>query len=149
MAMYRKLGKKSDQRKALLRSQVTQLIYKGKIKTTEARAKEVRKIAEQLITQEQNAAKRIAESLETKDKFYRSLGILRSARLISGDEAMELLSNDRFGINSGEFKDVDLDTVDRLIVDIQPATLIVGKGEKLSSSERDAVRADLIRERPG
>ncbi len=50
MAMYRKLGKKSDQRKALLRSQVTQLIYNGKIKTTEARAKEVRKIAEHLIT---------------------------------------------------------------------------------------------------
>ncbi|MBQ9872680.1 MAG: 50S ribosomal protein L17 [Eubacterium sp.] len=50
MAMYRKLGKKSDQRKALLRSQVTQLIYHGKIRTTEARAKEVRKIAEKLIT---------------------------------------------------------------------------------------------------
>ncbi len=49
MAMYRKLGKKQNQRKALLRNQVTQLIYKGKIKTTEARAKEVRKIAEQLI----------------------------------------------------------------------------------------------------
>ena len=45
MAQYRKLGKKADQRKALLRSQVTQLIYHGKIKTTEARAKEVRKIA--------------------------------------------------------------------------------------------------------
>ena len=50
MAMYRKLGKTSDQRKALLRNQVTQLIYHGKIKTTEARAKEVRKIAEKLIT---------------------------------------------------------------------------------------------------
>ena len=50
MAMYRKLGKKADQRKALLRNQVTQLIYKGKIKTTDARAKEVRKIAEHLIT---------------------------------------------------------------------------------------------------
>lgn len=50
MAMYRKLGKKSDQRKALLRSQVTQLLYHGKIKTTDARAKEVRKIAEHLIT---------------------------------------------------------------------------------------------------
>ena len=50
MAMYRKLGKKSDQRMALLRNQVTQLIYHGKIKTTEARAKEVRKIAEHLIT---------------------------------------------------------------------------------------------------
>ena len=39
MAMYRKLGKKADQRKALLRAQVTQLIYNGKIKTTDARAK--------------------------------------------------------------------------------------------------------------
>ena len=50
MAMYRKLGKKSDQRIALLRNQVTQLLYHGKIETTEARAKEVRKIAEHLIT---------------------------------------------------------------------------------------------------
>ena len=49
MAQYRKLGKTSSQRKALLRNQVTQLIYKGKIVTTEARAKEVRKIAEGLI----------------------------------------------------------------------------------------------------
>ena len=50
MAMYRKLGRTSSQRKALLRNQVTQLIYKGKIKTTEAKAKEIRKIAEGLVT---------------------------------------------------------------------------------------------------
>ena len=50
MAKYRKLGRTSDQRKALLRSQVTALLYNGKIVTTEARAKEVRKIAEHLIT---------------------------------------------------------------------------------------------------
>ena len=49
MAMYRKLSLKSDQRKALLRNQVTALLYHGKIVTTEARAKEVRKIAENLI----------------------------------------------------------------------------------------------------
>ena len=49
MAKYRKLGRTSDQRKALLRNQVTALIYNGKIKTTEARAKEIRKIAEGLI----------------------------------------------------------------------------------------------------
>lgn len=49
MAKYRKLGRTSDQRKALLRNQVTNLIYHGKIVTTEARAKEVRKIAEGLI----------------------------------------------------------------------------------------------------
>ena len=49
MAMYRKLGKKADQRKALLRNQVTMLLNYGKIKTTDARAKEVRQIAEKLI----------------------------------------------------------------------------------------------------
>ena len=49
MAKYRKLGKTSSQRKALLRNQVTQLIYHGKITTTEARAKEIRKQAESLI----------------------------------------------------------------------------------------------------
>ena len=50
MAKYRKLGKASAQRNALLRNQVTQLLYHGKIKTTEARAKEVVKIVEKLIT---------------------------------------------------------------------------------------------------
>ena len=49
MAKYRKLGKTSSQRKALMRNQVTQLIYHGKIITTEARAKEIRKTAESLI----------------------------------------------------------------------------------------------------
>lgn len=47
---YRKLGRTSSQRKALLRNQVTNLLYHGKIKTTETRAKEVRRIAEKLIT---------------------------------------------------------------------------------------------------
>ena len=50
MAKYRKLGRNSSQRKALLRGQVTALIENGKIVTTEARAKEVKKQAEKLIT---------------------------------------------------------------------------------------------------
>ena len=49
MAGYRKLGRTSDQRKALLRSQVTALLYNGKIRTTEAKAKEIRGIAEGMI----------------------------------------------------------------------------------------------------
>ena len=49
MAKKRKLGKTASQRKALLRNQVTALIYKGRIVTTLARAKEVQKIAEGLI----------------------------------------------------------------------------------------------------
>ena len=49
MAKYRKLSRTSSQRKALLRNQVTALLENGKIVTTEAKAKEVRKIAEGLI----------------------------------------------------------------------------------------------------
>ena len=49
MAKYRKLGRTSSQRKALIRSQVTALLYHGKIVTTEAKAKEIRKVAEGLI----------------------------------------------------------------------------------------------------
>ena len=59
MAKYRKLGRTSSQRKALLRNQVTMLIQHGKIKTTEAKAKEIRKIAEGLI----------ASAVREKDNF--------------------------------------------------------------------------------
>lgn len=59
MAKYRKLGRTSDQRKALLRNQVTNLLYHGKIVTTEAKAKEVKKIAEGLI----------ALAIKEKDNF--------------------------------------------------------------------------------
>ncbi len=59
MAKYRKLGRTSSQRKALLRSQVTALIWHGKIVTTEAKAKEVRKIAEGII----------AKAIKEKDNF--------------------------------------------------------------------------------
>ena len=59
MAKYRKLGRTSSQRKALLRGQVTALLYNGRIVTTEARAKEVRKIAEGII----------ARAVKVKDNF--------------------------------------------------------------------------------
>jgi len=50
LAGYRKLGRTSSQRKAMLRSLTTNLLYHGKIRTTETRAKEVRRVAEGLIT---------------------------------------------------------------------------------------------------
>ena len=59
MAKYRKLGRTSSQRKALLRNQVTALLNNGKIVTTEAKAKEIRKIAEGLI----------ATAVKEKDNF--------------------------------------------------------------------------------
>lgn len=50
MALQRKLGRATDQRKAMLKGLVTSLIENGKIETTEARAKEVKNIAEKLIS---------------------------------------------------------------------------------------------------
>ncbi len=61
MACYRKLGRTSSQRKALLRGQVTSLLYHGKIVTTESKAKEIRKIAEGMIA----AAVREKDNFET------------------------------------------------------------------------------------
>ena len=50
MAYQRKLGRTADQRKALLRGLTTNLIWYGRIETTEAKAKEVRRIADRMIT---------------------------------------------------------------------------------------------------
>lgn len=50
MAGYRKLGRTSDQRKALLRDLVTDLIINGRIETTEMKAKELRKLADRMVT---------------------------------------------------------------------------------------------------
>ncbi|NLL29558.1 MAG: 50S ribosomal protein L17 [Clostridiales bacterium] len=50
MAVYRKLGRPTDQRKAMLRSLVTGLLKHGKIETTETRAKETKRLAEKMIT---------------------------------------------------------------------------------------------------
>ena len=107
----------------------------------------LKNIAQQFVTQELQAEKRMCESLETQDKISRSLRILRSAKLISCKEALELLSNVRFGINSGIIEDIDLNTVDELITEIQPATMMVNKNEKISPRERDILRAEILNRR--
>ena len=61
MAKYRKLGRTSSQRKALLRNQITALLYRGRSITTEAKAKEIRSGAEALIT----LAKKERDNFET------------------------------------------------------------------------------------
>ncbi len=71
MAGYRKLSRTTAQRKALLRSQVTALLQHGKIVTTEAKAKEVRKIAEGLIAlavKEQNNFEEVTVTAKVPQK---------------------------------------------------------------------------------
>ena len=72
MAKYRKLGRTSSQRKALIRNQVTALLNNGKIVTTEAKAKEIRKTAEGLI------------ALAVKDRFCTDSGAILLLRGYGG-----------------------------------------------------------------
>ena len=66
MAYQRKLGRPADERKALLRNQVSHLLWYGKIETTLARAKEVRSIADRMVT----LAIRECENSVTVEKSY-------------------------------------------------------------------------------
>lgn len=83
------------------------------------------------------------------DKVHRAMGILRSARLIGSDEALFLLSHLRMGVNLGRVKDVDIKTVNELVLLTQPAHLQKLQGRKLEGDLRRAARAEFIRHRLG
>ena len=72
----RKLGRATDHRKAMLRAMVTYLLEKGRIETTVARAKEVRSIAEKMITigkQDNLHSKRQIYSFITKESVAKKV----------------------------------------------------------------------------
>ena len=96
-------------------------------------------------SQEELARERICSNIDVQDSVSRSLGILRYARTITHDEALRLLSNVRLGIVSGQLKDVSLATIDKLMTDVEPATLTVNSGKSLTAAQRDTARADLLR----
>ena len=105
----------------------------------------LKNITSQLISQEELARERICSNIDIQDSISRSLGILKYARTIAHDEALQLLSNVRLGIVSGQLKDVPLLTIDKLMTDVEPATLMVNSGKNLSAAQRDVARADLLR----
>ena len=84
-----------------------------------------------------------------EDKIYRSLGILKNAHIISSQETVELLSMVRLGIDVGMIKNVGRMAINELFIMSQPAHLQKIEGKKLTSAERDARRAALIREKLG
>ena len=89
--------------------------------------------------------KDLIKNINILDGIYRSYGILHYAKLMSNNECMKLLSNLRFGIEMGIFENIDANTVNRLFIEIQPATLMKNIGKKLSAAERDQIRAELVR----
>jgi protein arginine kinase len=88
----------------------------------------------------------IRESEETlHDRISRAYGILRSAKTISSEETMHLLSSVRMGVNLGLIPGVEIPTVNKLFVHTQPAHLQKLAGMELDSSDRNIERASYLR----
>ncbi len=99
----------------------------------------------QLIAQERAAAERLIENPVEEDKIFRAWGILKNARVLSGDEFMELSSLIRMGISMKSI-DFDIAKLNELTTRIQPATINASEGKELNSSQRDILRAKWVRE---
>ena len=105
MAKSRKLSRTSDQRKALLRNQVTNLLYNGKIVTTEAKAKEIRKIAESLI----------AMAVREKDNFETVTVTAKVARKdADGKRVKEVVDGKKVTVYDEVQKEITKDAPSRL-----------------------------------
>ena len=105
MAKYRKLGRTASQRKALLRNQVTALLNNGKIVTTEAKAKEIRKQAESLI----------ALAVKEKDNFEEVTVMAKVARKdADGKRVKEVVDGKKVTVYDEVEKEIKKDQPSRL-----------------------------------
>lgn len=80
------------------------------------------------------------------DRVNRSLGLLKFARLMTSQEAMQLLSDVRLGLETGLVNEVTGLKMKELMIMIQPACLQVAAGKDLDGVERELARARLIRD---
>ena len=107
----------------------------------------LRNITTQLITQEMRAREPMLNDIEAEDKMFRALGILKTARLMDHGEAMRLLSLVRLGVSSKKLETLSTDSIDKLIVEIQPASVMTRYGDEMTPRDRDIKRAEIIRNR--
>ena len=112
----------------------------------QAAIENLKNITSQLVAQEEQARERLCRSVEVQDAVARSLGILRYAKVMTHDEALKLLSNVRLGVVSGQITDADTAVIDRLMTEVEPATLSVRANKNLTPQERDLERARLIQQ---
>ncbi|MBQ9994682.1 MAG: protein arginine kinase [Clostridia bacterium] len=104
------------------------------------------KVIGQILELERKERGKISGSDAQSDRIWRAWGILRSARMISSDEFVELYSAVRMGVSMGLLSGVTLDKLNSLFVRVQPATMICESGKQLDAAQRDAMRAQLVRE---
>ncbi|WIV13111.1 protein arginine kinase [Proteiniborus sp. MB09-C3] len=109
----------------------------------------LRSIVLQIITKERYAMLSLLNSrkVEIEDKVFRSLGILQNSRIISSKESMELLSNVRMGINMNMLKSINLNTINNLMIETQPANIQNQSEHELTVTERDIKRSEIIRDK--
>lgn len=103
-------------------------------------------IANRLIETERKARKEMGEGIVLQDKIDRAAGVLKSARMISHEEFMELISYVRLGLSIGLLQGVSSQELNALSVKVQPATLTAAAGKELDPNQRDALRAELTRQ---
>jgi protein arginine kinase len=106
------------------------------------------RVIEQVIEHEQNARALLAQrkAITLHDQIGRAYGLLCHSYSISSKEALNLLSIIKLGIDLSVFPDAHRFPVDELFIETQPAHLQKGaQVVKMSSEERDALRATIIR----
>lgn len=108
--------------------------------------KNLKSITLQLCAQERAARDEILKSINTDDAIFRAYGTLKWARLLSTKELMENLSLVRLGSVAGKIN-VPIETVNELMISMQPASINARAGQKLPEQERDTVRASEVRNR--
>ena len=109
--------------------------------------KNIKAITEKIIEQERLARKYLGkDKTDLEDRVYRAYGVLSSARRISSDEAKELLSTVKLGVDMGIIKEIDDAKVNKLILYTKPANLQKRLGKEFDSYERDIKRAEVIKE---
>ena len=113
---------------------------------TEAEAIEnLTAITKQLISEERKLRHDLMETLSMQDRVERAVGVLKTARLLSTGEFMELLSLVRLGASTGLLSGIEAGDLNDLMTRVQPATLMSAQGKQLTESERDALRAAEVR----
>ena len=84
---------------------------------------------------------------QLEDQISRAMGVLTSARSISSEETMHLLSSVRLGVNLGLVSNVDIATVNELFIQTQPSHLQKISGGPLKTPERNEARATFLQKR--
>lgn len=103
-------------------------------------------VCDQIVKQERAARENLKNNFDFEDKAFRTLGVLRMARVLDAKEMLSSLSVVRLGISLGYF-DIDYSVIGDMLYELQDASLLVSSKTDLSKSTLAKLRAQLVREK--